>query len=184
MLITDFDFNEEFNFIIPANSINLFKKFGGDCQFKLEKQKDKFARYELSNPNARLIGRFVDENYPDYKSVIPVNQNIEFEVYKDDLKSSINRVAIFIDGVNNLMHFKVGMNELTIFTDSDSGAGASETINIFSTNEIEFGLNYKLLLEILNLHTDELIFEMTEPNRPITIRSNNNIFSLIMPVRG
>ncbi|MFN5705874.1 MAG: DNA polymerase III subunit beta, partial [bacterium] len=73
--------------------------------------------------------------------------------------------------------------------DMDFSNEAHERLSCQSEGEdIEIGFNAKFLIEMLsNLNTDEVILEMSTPNRagillPVNTDNNEDVLMLVMPV--
>jgi len=107
------------------------------------------------------------------------------------LLSTIRRVAIFANQSTHQIRFKVTGQELMLSAeDIDFSNEAHERLGCsYQGEDMEIGFNSKFMLEMLtNIDTDEVMLEMSAPNRAgiLTPINNDNkeeaILMLVMPV--
>ncbi|MBV6640620.1 MAG: DNA polymerase III subunit beta [Cyclobacteriaceae bacterium] len=140
--------------------------------------------------NIKMICRLIDERFPDYENVIPVDNNNTIGINKEELLSSLRRIAIYANKTTHQVRLKVTGSELMISAeDLDFSNEANERLSCEHDGEdIEIGFNAKFLIEMLNnLDTDELSLKLSAPNRagiilPKEKDDNEDILMLVMPV--
>lgn len=133
----------------------------------------------------------IDERYPDYKSVLPEINHIDFVTSKSELVSALKRIVPFSDNMK-LIQLNVRSESLLLVAENiDYEQEASETIaGVISAGEpILIGANGEYLLSVLaTLEGDKAWFSFSAPNRAMLITSERredpaskeNLF-LIMP---
>ncbi len=140
--------------------------------------------------NIKMICRLIDERFPDYENVIPVDNNNTIGINKEELLSSLRRIAIYANKTTHQVRLKVTGSELMVSAeDLDFSNEANERLSCEHDGEdIEIGFNAKFLIEMLNnLDTDELSLNLSAPNKagiilPKEKDDNEDILMLVMPV--
>ena len=140
--------------------------------------------------NVKMICRLIDERFPDYENVIPLDNNNSVVIKKNDLLSSLKRIAIYANKTTHQVRLKVTGEELQISAeDLDFSNEANERLACEHDGEdIEIGFNAKFLVEMLgNIDSDDITIKLSAPNRAGIITPNDkdeeeDILMLVMPV--
>lgn len=140
--------------------------------------------------NIKMICRLIDERFPDYENVIPVDNENVIVINKEEVLSSLRRIAIYANKTTHQVRLKVTGSELMISAeDLDFSNEANERLSCEHDGEdIEIGFNAKFLIEMLNnLDTDEINLKLNAPNRagiilPNEQDENEDMLMLVMPV--
>ncbi|WP_242927167.1 DNA polymerase III subunit beta [Pontibacter vulgaris] len=155
------------------------------------------VRVEFNNSNAffsfdniRMICRLIDERYPDYENVIPVQNPNKLVIDRASLLSSVRRISIYSNKTTHQIRLKLSGSELQVSAeDLDFSNEANERLTCqYEGEDMEIGFNAKFLIEMLNnLDSDEITFELSTPNRagllmPIANEENESVLMLVMPV--
>ena len=138
----------------------------------------------------KMICRLIDERYPDYENVIPVDNENNVTIGKAELLSSLKRIAIYANKTTHQVRLKITGSELMISSeDLDFSNEANERLVCEHDGEdIEIGFNAKFLIEMLgNISSDQLTFKLSAPNKagliePSNKNENEDILMLVMPV--
>lgn len=138
----------------------------------------------------KMICRLIDERFPDYENVIPLDNNNNVVVKKDELLSSLKRIAIYANKTTHQVRLKITGSELMISAeDLDFSNEANERLSCEHDGEdLEIGFNAKFLVEMLaNIDSDEITLKLSAPNRAGIITPNDkddeeDILMLVMPV--
>ena len=178
------------NMIIPRKALTILKTI-------LPPSEPANVNVEFNTSNAffnfervKLICRLIDERFPDYENVIPLDNSIIIVVKKDDLLSSLKRIAIYANKTTHQVRLKITGSELMIFAeDLDFSNEANERLSCEHDGEdIEIGFNAKFLVEMLNnIDSSEITLKLNTPNKAGIIIPNDkdeeeDILMLIMPV--
>lgn len=121
--------------------------------------------------------RFIDGRYPNYNSVIPVNNINKFTISKSSLSAIVKRVSVFANEASSLVKLDIDNNALTVSAqDIDYSTAAEENIAIeYDGTPMQIGFKYTFLLDLLkNMHTDEVELQLSDPSRA----------ALIVPIGG
>jgi DNA polymerase-3 subunit beta len=177
------------SFILPKKALNLLKSSlpVEDISVNVEYNNTN-ASFSFNNVN--LICRLIDEKYPDYEAVIPVNNPNKLTIDRSQLLSCLRRVSIFSNKTTHQVRLKLSGSELQISAeDMDFSNEAHERLSCqYEGEDIEIGFNARFIIEMLNnLNTEEIILEMSTPNRagillPVNTDNNEDVLMLVMPV--
>ncbi len=140
--------------------------------------------------NIKMICRLIDERFPDYENVIPSDNNNLMVIDKQDMLSSLKRIAIYANKTTHQVRLKITGSELQISAeDLDFANEANERLSCEHDGEdIEIGFNAKYLIEMLNnLDTKKAEFQFSASNKaglivPQDKDDNEDILMLVMPV--
>lgn len=176
------------SFIVPKKSLNLLKNdLPADGEVTMS-----FNRTNVffSFDNTHFAVRLIDARYPDYQAVIPVENPNKLTVNRQDLLSSLKRIAIYANKTTNQVMFSIANDSLTISTqDLDFSNEATEQLPCTYEGEpLEIGFNAKFLIEMLSvLDSEEVRMELSNPTRagilvPVEQPENESILMLVMPV--
>ncbi|MEM8937801.1 MAG: DNA polymerase III subunit beta [Bacteroidota bacterium] len=138
----------------------------------------------------QMICRLIDERFPDYENVIPLDHNNLMVVKKEDLLSSLKRIAIYANKTTHQVRFKITGSELLVSAeDLDFSNEANERLSCdYDGEDLEIAFNAKFLIEMLsNMDSDEITIRLSEPNKAGLLNPNEkddeeDILMLIMPV--
>jgi len=138
----------------------------------------------------KMICRLIDERFPDYENVIPLDNENTVVVNKDAVLSSLKRIAIYANKTTHQVRLKITGSELMISAeDLDFSNEANERLSCEHDGEdIEIGFNAKFLVEMIgNIDSDDITFKLSAPNKAGIITPNDkddeeDILMLVMPV--
>lgn len=138
----------------------------------------------------KMICRLIDERFPDYENVIPLDNENNVLVKKDELLSSLKRIAIYANKTTHQVRLKITGSELMISAeDLDFSNEANERLSCEHDGEdLEIGFNAKFLVEMLgNIDSSEITIKLSAPNKagiivPKDKDDEEDILMLVMPV--
>ncbi|GAB4239460.1 MAG: DNA polymerase III subunit beta [Ekhidna sp.] len=138
----------------------------------------------------KMICRLIDERFPDYENVIPLDNSNSVVVKKEELLSSLKRIAIYANKTTHQVRLKITGSELMISAeDLDFSNEANERLSCEHDGEdLEIGFNAKFLVEMLsNIDSEEITLKLSAPNKAGIITPNDkdeeeDILMLVMPV--
>jgi DNA polymerase-3 subunit beta len=178
------------SFIMPKKPLNVLKGLllGVDDAVKIEFNKTN-ALFSFGNVN--LICRLIDGKYPNYEAVIPKQNPNKLTIDRSAFVGALKRVSVFANKATHQVRVKVAGSQLRISAeDLDFANEGHELLTCTYVGEdMEIGFNARFLLEMVsNLDSDEIVIEMSAPNRAGIILPANNanpaedILMLVMPV--
>ncbi len=138
-----------------------------------------------------LISRLIEEKYPNYESVIPLDNDKTMIVEREALMASIRRVALYANVTTRQIRFSLEPSAVTIMAqDIDFGGEARERLACeYDGDPMEIGFNAQYVVDILShLDTDRASFRFSLPTRagivaPADGKNGEDVIMLVMPVR-
>lgn len=183
----DLTSDKEISFIVPEKALNLVQKalHHEECVLTIT---DDHARFKSGN--TIVITRLINEQYPNYESVIPRDNDKKLAINKEQILATVKRVSIFSSSTTRQIRLQMHPDKLTIRAeDIDMSSEAKETISCeYSADEMEIGFNAKYLADVLgNVDGDEVFFEFSTPNRAGIVKpseedDDEQMLMLVMPV--
>jgi DNA polymerase-3 subunit beta len=137
-----------------------------------------------------MITRLINEQYPNYDSVIPRDNDKILLADRDQVLSTVKRVSVFSSVTTRQIRLQIAADKLTIRAeDLDMSSEAKETISCeYNGEDMEIGFNSRYLADMLsNLGGKEAKFEFSTPNRagiikPAEEAEGERMLMLVMPV--
>lgn len=137
-----------------------------------------------------LLSRKLSGNFPDYERVLPKEHPHMLVLQRDDLKSSIERVAQFADERSRAIRLRIGGNELKIHSSVSETGESEETLPVdYNGDDVEIGFNAQYLVEFLRtVDASEIEFHFKDANSAGELRPHNapggSIYRyVVMPMR-
>ncbi len=180
---------EDREVIIPAKALNLTLRSldTGAVSIIFGKTNVRFSFADL-----QLTSRIVDERYPNYESVIPLENDKHLHIDRASIVAAIHRCSIFSNAVTNQVRLSIGRDNVRVFAeDVDFGGEARESLpaSFDSDEEIDVGFNARYISEALShLDSEEVAFSFSAPSRasllePKPQQGDMDILMLVMPLR-
>ena len=175
--------------IIPKKALNLLKNTLPAENTNVSLEFDGANAY-FNFGHVKLICRLIDERYPDYENVIPLDNDNKMTINRSEFLSSLRRIAIYANKTTHQVRLKITGSELQISAeDLDFSNEANERLACEHDGEdIEIGFNARFLIEMLtNAESKEVTLNLSAPNRaglisPSEKDDNEDILMLVMPV--
>ena len=177
----------EIDFIVPEKAMTLAARVAPDgaCTLKVD---GGYVGFDFGE--ARVLARLIDEPYPNYQAVIPMENDKRMTVSRDEMLAAVKRVALYSSSMTNQIRLSIEKDNVTLSAeDIERASSASETVKCdFDGDELVIGFNGAYLTEVLNnIDGEDVLFEFSSPNRagvvtPAEQQDDENIMMLIMPV--
>lgn len=137
--------------------------------------------------NATLFVREIDEEYPDYESVVPADFTRHFTVDGSELLEGMRRVLPLADP--NVLTIKLNVSsEGLLLTSSNAQAGTGET-SIYAEYQGEpfvIGFNHRYLQDAASaVESQQMFVKMTEPGAPCLVvpsEEDEKALYVLMPI--
>ncbi|GJL77081.1 MAG: DNA polymerase III subunit beta [Nitrospinaceae bacterium] len=134
-----------------------------------------------------IISRKIDGKFPNYRQVLPPDNNLKIKVNREDLNHALKRVALLADEKSKMVRFDIQKGTLTLVSDnSDLGAAREEVPIVYDGEDVSVGLNAKYVLDVLNVVEDqEIVLNLKDQNHSclITLENDKDYMSIVMPMR-
>ena len=172
---------EPFTLIIPPKILNEVLRLGDDSvKFGWEKSKIFFQF-----GNYTFISRLIDDKYPDYKSVIPYdNQNI-LKIDKNKLASVLRRVSVFSTDKSKSVEITLGGSKMEVSAKSELGSGVEKLSGEYTGADLTIGMSASSLLDFLkNIEGDIVEIAFGDSETPVILKdtANSRVLYIVTPV--
>lgn len=195
---------KDYSFILPQRTakeiINIFNNKEEDLVIYFSSDQVLFEMpfLEVSGPTnipqIQLISRLIDGEYPNYKEIIPQENETQIILKPNELINQIKSASLF-SGKNNEVQLRVDpLKNQLIISSQDLNIGEYESyLNVkINGKPCNVSFNYRFLLEgLLNITLDqekdsEVILELTGSEKPGMLRllNNQSYLYLIMPIKN
>lgn len=180
-------FNQQY--VIPERAVTVLSKILDEKDVKIHLTKT-YVSFKLND--IELITRLIAQKYPDYSSVIPLENEFQMKVNTKEIHDSIKRMMLFSTSSTRRVKFSIKKDALEISAeDLDIGASGEEKVVCeYEGNDLEIGFNSAYVNDVLShLNTEEdIIFKLHSPTKAVVIepvqkKDNLDLMMLLMPVR-
>tara|TARA_B100001989_G_C24526813_1_gene459144 strand:+ start:523 stop:1638 length:1116 start_codon:yes stop_codon:yes gene_type:complete len=172
--------------ILPRKTVYQMCSLLTDTNDKLSMQiSENKVKFTLGN--IQLISKVIDGKFPDYKKVVPTNNNKTLVVQSKDFINSIERVAsVSIDRKEGVKLSITRDNIQLSVNSANSGEGNEKISAQFNSDNINISFNSKYLIDIASEIEDKnLKIILKDSTSPVLIedKSDNNSYYVIMPMK-
>lgn len=178
------DINTQFEFVLNRNALKAVCDACMDNDTIDIKIGDKNITF-IGN-NISVSARVIEGKYPNFKAVLPKDNNIEVKIDRPQLTNAINRLKI--GASQEMIKMTVsGMNMEITSNDITKNKKVIENIMVEANGGAVIGFSAdNILLAASAITTDNMVFNLKEPNHAAIIREDNedsNKKILVMPMR-
>lgn len=187
----EFSYNAEF--IVPERAVSILMKSLDDSDVTLYFKKEGSSTVSFVLNDVELVTRLIDKKYPDYRAVIPAENDNLLKISLKDLQDAIKRMMLFTTSSNTRrVKLSITNNNLEISAeDVDKGASGTENVICeYSGEPMDIGFNSVYLNEVLSHMPSEsdILFKLYNPTKaailePEKKKDNFDLLMLLMPVR-
>jgi DNA polymerase III subunit beta len=140
--------------------------------------------------SVELISRTIDEQYPDYKQIIPSNFQTQTVIDRADFIKAVKTASLF--SRNGLFDVKLAFvpeeNKLTVSaTDATRGQNSTGCTADVSGVANNVTVNFRYLLDGLQaINADQVVFEMIDPSNPCLLSPKGETEAyryIVMPIK-
>ncbi len=176
-------------YVVPERAVNVLTKILDEKEVKIYFT-NTYVSFKLSD--IELISRLISHKYPEYQSVIPLENEFILKINTKELNDSIKRMMLFSTSNTKRVKFSLDKESITISAeDIDTGSAGEEKVSCEYTGEpMDIGFNSQYMNDILNHLSDyeEVIFKLHSPTKAVIIepaekKENMELMMLLMPVR-
>jgi len=180
-------FNQQY--VVPERAVSVLLKILNEKDVKIHLTKT-YVSFKLND--IELITRLISQKYPDYASVIPLENEFFMKVNTKEIHESIKRMMLFSTSNTRRVKFAITTDALEISAeDLDIGAsGEEKVICEYKGDALEIGFNSAYVNDVLThlSSEEEIIFKLHSPTKAVVIepvqkKENQDLMMLLMPVR-
>ena len=164
----NFNLSEEIQIIISKKALNEIRKMNDEeIEFDFDENNLFFRTGKRT-----LISRIIEGKFPEFRAVIPQNNENILTVSRENLITSIKRVALLSSERSRGVKFIIRANQLELYTSNPEIGEARDIINVnFSGENLEIAFNSQYILDFLNTVKSETIrFEIKDENSAVLIQ--------------
>ena len=137
--------------------------------------------------NIKLISKVIEGKFPDYKKVVPANNDKSLIVQSKDFISSIERVtSVSLDGKEGIK-LAISKENVQLSVNSANSGDGNEIIKAsFNSENLNISFNSKYLIDIASEVEDKnLKMNLKDSVSPVLIEdvSDKNSYYVIMPMK-
>jgi len=169
--------------IVPAKALGLIDKLIDDPEqnvgFQLRENQVIFH-----TPAATLTSNLVEGQFPPYEDVIPKEADKRMTASTADFLSAIRRAALLTTEESKGVRLAFTKKGLLLSSRSPESGEAEVTFACkFEGADVEIGFNPAFLTDALKVvNSDDVVLELTAPNRPGLLKGGTTFQYVIMPV--
>ncbi|MDP2304083.1 MAG: DNA polymerase III subunit beta [Ignavibacteria bacterium] len=175
-------------YVVPERATSVLSKLlvEGNVEVALNDSTISFLLEDVE-----LTSRLINQKYPDYSSVIPLENEFRLKVKKSELQSSIKRMLLFTTTNYQQVKLTLTTDQLEITAENiEHGSSAKEMVSCeYMGDAMSIGFNAGFLNDVLShLDDTEAVFKLHSPTKaciiePLTQKENEDLMMLLMPVR-
>ena len=144
-------------------------------------------RIKFTLGNTKLISKVIDGKFPDYKKVVPTNNEKILTVVTKDFINSIERVATVSIDKKEGVKLGISKDHVQLSVNSaNSGEGNEKIKAQFNSDSLSISFNSKYLIEIASEVGDKnLKMYFKDSTSPVLIEdvADKNSYFVIMPMK-
>ena len=174
------------SFIVPGKTLNELLRINSeeDSSVHIVVGK-KHVIFKIDNYS--IVSRLIEGQFLDYYGTIPSGAATSLRISTRKIVSAVERMSLLTnEKLQTPVRFIVADDGIKLSCTTTVGK-ASDSVSVpFEGNEVEIGFNNRYLLEaIKNADTDELIFELNGPLKPLKILppEGDSFIFLVVPMR-
>lgn len=187
--LRDESMTEKMSFALPLKITTILKG--------LIKPSDDLINIFVNNNSVRLeygsesiIATLQEGNYPNYRSVLPQNNDKILSIGKADLNGAIKRVSVFANQASSLVKLELSKDLIKLSAqDIDFSTAADETVACgYAGTAMAIGFKGHLLTELISaIPSSDLQMSFFDPSRatlitPVEDKLEDKLTYLLMPM--
>jgi DNA polymerase-3 subunit beta len=172
--------------ILPRKTVFQLCSLLTETSEKLSMQiSDNKIQFNLGN--MKLISKVIDGKFPDYKKVVPINNDKLLVVPSKDFISSIERVTSVSLDRKEGVKLLINKDNVQLSVNSANSGDGSEIIKAnFNSDNLSISFNSKYLIDIISeIEDNNLRMNLKDSVSPVLIEdaSDKNCYYVIMPMK-
>jgi DNA polymerase-3 subunit beta len=172
--------------IIPPKILSTVIKRSGDEGLISISISDKmifinFAAYQFSSV-------LIEGLFPNYKKVIPENQEFSLSVKRNEMLDALHRVSLMVEKKSHRIYLGVSSGRMSVYSEeSEIGTVEDEIPCKYDGEDVTIALNYRYMEEPFKIMTeDEIKIRFCSATKAITIEPvpEKDFFHIVMPMQN
>ncbi|MAJ85923.1 MAG: DNA polymerase III subunit beta [Candidatus Pelagibacter sp.] len=174
------------SFILPKKTVfqlsNLLSDIKSEVKFKIGENKIEFL-----TDNKKIISKVIDGKFPDYKKVVPSNNNKKLVVNCKDFIDSVERVTTVSLDRKEGIKLELLEDQIKLSVSSTSSGDGNELLKSnYKDKSFVISFNSKYLIDIASVIENQNIeFLLNDGISPVLItdQSDKDSFYVVMPMK-
>lgn len=163
--------------IIPSKTIGVVP--AGEVMVSLSTSKIRFATTDTV-----IVSKLIDGTFPDYRRVIPANNDKIATVGRTEFSQAIARAAAVASERGKAAKFTIAGDNIAIDMVATDGTAHEDVPATYSGEPIEIGFNTAYLADVLAaVSGDEVSINLADGQTPGIFRGDGDVLTLVMPMR-
>jgi DNA polymerase-3 subunit beta len=184
----NFGIKEEMGVIIPPKALNqVLRLLGGDEEVGVSIDKA-FVGFFVGD--TIVYTRRIEGTFPNYKQVIPKNNENILVIDRGDLMSAAKRVSLLADSKTHKVKISLSKDRVKLMASTpDLGEAEEEVPATYTGEDMVIGYNASYILDVLkNAESDDVRFELgtavgASILKPASEPEDETYVCLVMPLR-
>jgi len=177
------------SFVLSKKPANLLRSLLAKNAESVKIQFDDNNAY-VTTENFQMVCRLIEGRYPNYNSVIPLDNPNKLTIDRLVFLSALERVAVFSNPASSLVKLQLSSDLIVVSAqDIDYSTSAEEKINCqYGGMDMSIGFKANFLIEMLsNISASEIVLALADPARagvivPAENEENEELLMLMMPL--
>ncbi|MCR4416321.1 MAG: DNA polymerase III subunit beta [Ignavibacteria bacterium] len=184
------DYQPEFEaqLIIPAKSAEQLTKILDEKEV-LVTIGDRVVKFEFDG--GLYFTRLIDDTYPNYETVIPLDNDNVMKVNRTELLKTLRRASYYIHSKIRRIDLEISNDMLSLTAENpELGTQMNEKILCeYKGEKMQISFKHDFIADALeHIYSDEVVFKFNSPIKPCIIepseqKGNENLLILVMPMR-
>lgn len=178
------------SFILPQKPVNIIRAVVGKNLESINISTFAEGNATFDMGDYVMHCRLITEAYPNYKKVIPQNNDRIATLDRESLMGALKRVLVGADHATSLVKMQFEADKVTLTAENNNYAQSAEEHILcqYEGMPIKIGFQGNYLTDLLGrLNTEEVIIQLSDPSRaglilPSKQEENFNILMLLMPL--
>ncbi len=169
--------------IVPNKLMGLIQRVAGDGEEMLEVKIEE-NQILLRTARAILVSTLVQGNFPKYADVIPKECDRKAALNTHVFEHRIRQAALLTNEESRGVRLSFKPDGLTLSSRApEAGEAELACPMTFEGEPVEIAFNPAFLIDALRvIEADEVVLEMSSPNKPAVIKVGNDFLYVLMPV--
>lgn len=188
LTLDGFETGIETQVIIPAKSAEQLVKILDEKDVEVTID-EKLVKFEFDS--GLFITRIIEDKYPNYESVIPLENDNIMKVNRSEILKNLRRASYYIHSKVRRIDLEISKDILSLTAENpELGTQMNEKILCeFKGEQILVSFKHDFITEAVeHIFGDGVVFRFSSPTRPCIIEpveqnENENLLILIMPMR-
>ena len=166
--------------LVPRDSMTPISKFldSGDITVRVSEN-----HIKISDSESSIQTKLIDGKYPDWRRVIPKNNDIKATFNRIELASALKGVLIVSSSKIVGLVMSIRSGEAKIYLDPKGGVESEEIVNCACQSDIEIGFNGLYLIDsIAAIESENVDIILKDGNSSVLIK-DGNYQAVVMPMK-